>query len=117
MRSLHFNNKYFLLSLLIWFLLVPLVASAETIISNTISVSADSSDTSTSQASMKTVVNGEVIEDWSATSSDDIYYERTYTTENDQEAPASTTVEREALYDLLTRLQALIKLYVTLTLH
>lgn len=89
---------------------------AETVISNSISVSADNG---TSQATVQTVVNGETIVDWTETSSSSISYSETTVDPSNSitntTETADASVERAQLEMLLKQLQKLISLYVTLT--
>lgn len=112
-------TKQYLLLILSCFLLLPLFTFAETTVTNTVSVSADGN--SNNQAAVTTVVNGEIVEDWSDTSSSTITHSSTYTAAvvtNHTEVTADQAVDTEAkrllLETLIARLQALIQLYVTL---
>lgn len=97
-------------------LLFPMTLQAETVISNSISVSADNG---TSQATVQTVVNGETIVDWTETSSSSISYSETTVDPSNSitntTETADASVERAQLEMLLKQLQKLISLYVTLT--
>jgi len=93
---------------------------AKTTVSNTVHVSANSSEgTGVSHASVTTVVNGEVVESWSATSTDPITYHSSMTHAGTAAAEVSTTATTDEpdptiLRQLIAQLQALIALYVTL---
>ncbi|MEN9922011.1 MAG: hypothetical protein RL097_287 [Candidatus Parcubacteria bacterium] len=112
------NSNYYKIRLVLVFysilLLVPFLLHADTTVTNTVSVSANSSTRKEQQqATVHTVINGKVVEDWSTTSSTSIIYTKIHTT--DTSSTISTTTEQTALlHELLTRLQALISLYVTL---
>lgn len=112
-------TKQDILLILSCFLLLPQLTFAETTVTNTVSVSADGNGNS--QAAVTTVVNGEIVEDWSDTSSSTITYSSTYTADgaaNYTEVTTDPAVDAEAkrmlLETLIARLQALIQLYVTL---
>lgn len=99
---------------------MPILLLANTVVENTISVSAESGGVKNEQqASVHTEINGRVVEDWSTTSSDPINYSSVHTTTTSSSTTASVvTPEKAVLLDaLLTRLHALIQLYVTLTNH
>ncbi len=99
---------------------MPILLLANTVVENTISVSAESSGSKNEQqASVHTEINGKVVEDWSTISSDQINYTSIHTTTTSSSTTASVATPEEAalLHALLTRLHALIQLYVTLTNH
>lgn len=101
------------------FVLLPLLTHATTV-QNSVHISADGSKNS---ASVYTKINGEVVNDWSKTSSSSISYSSNIqypsqsVTSVSTETPVSTAVERAKLEQLLAQLQVLISLYVTLTSH
>lgn len=92
---------------------------AKTTINNSVNVSANSSGgTSVSQASVTTIVDGEIVESWSVTSTDPISYEHTVISASSTNAHAAlyadTKSDQTILRQLIKQLQALIALYVTL---
>ncbi|MBP6881023.1 MAG: hypothetical protein KBC35_00130 [Candidatus Pacebacteria bacterium] len=98
-------------------------AIAETTVTNSVRVEANGSGES--HASVKTVINGVVVEDWEETSLDPILYSHIATgTESSTSISVSATdqsstsqPERDRLVELIARLQALIALYVSLLTH
>lgn len=96
-------------------LLLPLLGNAETTVRNSVKVSADGGS---SQASVRTIVDGVVVTDWSASSTEPISYseQQTYPS-SETTAKSSVATEAAQLEALLTQLQILISLYVTLTTH
>jgi len=105
-----------LLILFLGCLLLPTnTASAETTVTNSVQVISNSSGNSESQASVTTIINGEVVEDWSATSTEPILYSSTYTSEDvsTKETPLPTS-NRDQLEAMIAQLEAIISLYVSL---
>lgn len=128
MQQIQLHNKYGLVITLILCaaLSTPVMCTATTVVSNNVSVSANSSNSSSNgsdgeshtSASVTTVVNGKVVESWSASSTEDISYERTISISHNNATPTNTTdqvAEQVILKQIITRLQALIQLYVTLS--
>ena len=96
--------------------------NAETSVANSINVTANS-NSAESSASVITIVNGEVIEDWSATSTDPIRYSSTYNNDTESismpphtnaDTSLSQTSSRDQLKAMIAHLEALISLYVLL---
>jgi uncharacterized protein (UPF0333 family) len=113
---------------LVIFLCTTLPTHAESVVSSSISVSANSGDAngntsnnSKSTANVKVIINDEVVEDWSQTSTGTVSYQRTII-ESDSDLKTEENLminEREADYRsellaIIKRLQAIIALYVTL---
>ena len=100
-------------------LLIPInSASATTIISNSVSVSANSSN-GESHAAVTTIINGEVIEDWSATSTEPIVYAQTHisTSSVTNSVVSTETSTRDQLKAMIAQLEAIISFYVSLLNH
>ncbi len=112
-KSIHWTSALLLLCCL---LTAHSSVEAETNVTQSVSVSANGGE---SHASVKTVINGEVVEDWSATSNEPIEYSQTISTTN-----ATTTTEISTnptqqktdaqLKEIISQLQALIAFYVSL---
>jgi hypothetical protein len=91
---------------------------AETTVVN--SVYAGTNGTGESQASVTTIINGEVVEDWSSTSSTSIKHSNTVVVENDSVINTTNTSQannRDHMVELIAHLEALIALYVSLLSH
>lgn len=88
-------------------------AHAETYINNSINVSANGSDGGgTNSVAVTTVVNGEVVEDWSSTSTEPITYSKTYISTSSGVDEEETT--RDQLKAMVAQLEAIISYYVSL---
>lgn len=96
---------------------LPNTTSAETNITNSVTVTADGG-ASESRVSTRTVLNGEVVTDWSTTTSGSISHYEVIQHPSPSASTTATTLtqtDRERLQSLLAQLQVLIALYVTLT--
>ena len=96
-----------------------LALAAETEIVNSVNVTASGGS---NHASVQTTINGEVVEDWSASSTEPIHYTNSITSDPttvtaETSAEGSKPSEEDQLRGLLTQLKALISLYVSLLTH
>lgn len=93
-------------------LVLPFVVSAETVVENNVSVTASGGEAT---AKIKSVVNGETVEDITITGEDSISYTSNYTAENSTTSITinSTEDRNNQLRDLLNRLVSLLSLYVS----
>lgn len=87
-------------------------ANAETSVINSVRVSANG--TSENHASVHTVINGEVVEDWSTTTEDPIEYTSAVVTATSTPLSSSQDTTNDHLKAVIAQLQALISLYVSL---
>lgn len=90
--------------------------NAETTVTNSVNVSAGGGE---SHAAVTTIINGEVVEDWSATSTEPIVYSKSINssstvTKTEVSTTPSQTTDHDQLKALIAKLQALISLYVSL---
>ncbi len=85
-------------------------ASAETTIKNSVSVSSNADGSN--QAIVKTIINDEVVEDWSASSTGPITYSSSHHLDS-AEATVETST-RDQLLILIAQLEAIIAYYVSL---
>lgn len=119
-NNLSFKCRFITLLFLSATLLTSInTVSAATTVTNNFSVSANSSDgNSNNSASVTTVINGEVVEDWSVSNSEPISYSSTITGTTSTNTLVVDThrreQEQENLKVLIAKLQALIALYVSL---
>ena len=102
-------------------LYVPLWCRADSVVSSSVSIKASSGGESGEQsAHVRTVINGEVVEDWHSTSSEPIEYAKTITlSDNDVEmqSPEREVDDRSTLEEIIKRLRAIIQIYVMLLQH
>lgn len=87
---------------------------AETNITSSVHITANGGENS---ATVKTIINGEVIEDWSTTSTEPIVYSKSInssSTTTEISTTPSQTMNRDQMKALIAKLQALISLYVSL---
>ncbi|MCA9358991.1 hypothetical protein KC926_02175 [Candidatus Kaiserbacteria bacterium] len=110
------NLKTILVGLLVFLIINPTFTQAETVVTNSVNISANSSG-GQSHASVQTIINGEVVENWSTTSSEAIYYSSNFQTSTTSTQHSTTTqreLTNEQLKTLIKRLEVLISLYVSL---
>ena len=105
-------NLWVLALLVLVCLLVPFAStSAGTTVSNSVSVSASGSGES--HASVTTVINGEVVEDWSTSSSEPIEYSQTHVSTSSEVNTEIQTSDQQ-LKAMIAQLEAIISFYVSL---
>ena len=123
MKSLIYNHRNCLIIIAVFIISLIVVQptyAGNTTVTNSVSVSANSSGgKQENHASVTTIVNGKTVESWSASSSDDISYEHTENiNENDSSlttiSTTAKTANHETLLALIKQLQVLISLYVKL---
>lgn len=115
-----FSVSNWVLPLLLLVCLITPISSvgAGTTVTNSVHVTAD---TGSNHATVTTIINGEVVEDWSASSTEPIVYSKSIyssSTINNNKTVSSTTPSQTTyqnqLQKLINQLQALISLYVSL---
>jgi len=118
----HLQQTFFitgwLLPLLLFGCLITPISqvSAETTVTNSVNVTANGGE---SHAAVTTIINGEVVEDWSASSTEPIVYSKSITSSSTVNTTELSTTPSQAtnhdqLKALIAKLQALISLYVSL---
>lgn len=93
-------------------LLFPQITTAETVVTNSVSVSASGSGENS--ASVTTIINNEVVEDWSSNSVEPIKYSNYISASSSTETRVHASSEEVRLKEMIIRLEALISLYVSL---
>lgn len=107
------THKYIATLTLLLMLGFPFMSSAETVIENNISVKAGDG---AATAHVKSVINGEVVENITISDKESISYQSSHTVENDQMTISSSSpaiIRDGQLQVLLNRLVSLLSLYVS----